>query len=67
MSGEVILADTADGTIARLVTTAGELMTSIAPGSRALIGGLAVTARVAHVYRVTQDVTLCLTARINET
>lgn len=56
MSGEVILADTADGTIARLVTTAGALMTSTAPGSRALIGGLAVTARVAHVYRVTQDV-----------
>ena len=55
MSGEVLLSD--DGGVAtRLVTALAALKDQVAPGSFALIGGLAVMARLRSVHRGTDDI-----------
>ena len=56
MSGEVMLVDGGDGAISRLVQTAVKLFARPGFGSAALVGGLAVTVRLATVHRATNDV-----------
>ncbi len=56
MSGEVTLLDTPDGSVARLVHTAEAVFGRPEFAAAALVGGLAVTARIATVHRVTVDV-----------
>ena len=56
MSGDVTLIDTSDGAISRLVQTASTLFARSGFGPAALVGGLAVTMRLATVHRATNDV-----------
>lgn len=56
MSGEVGLLDDERGSTSRLVRAAGKLLGAGGLGRAALVGGLAVTARLATVHRVTNDV-----------
>jgi hypothetical protein len=56
VSGEVTLIDTSDGAISRLVQTASKLFARSDFGPAALVGGLAVTMRLATVHRATNDV-----------
>ncbi len=56
MSGEVTLLDTPDGAVSRLVHTASTLFDQPRFGPAALVGGLAVTVRLATVHRATNDV-----------
>lgn len=56
MSGDVTLLDTPDGSVARLVLAAEEAFGRPELTTAALVGGLAVTARIATVHRVTVDV-----------
>ena len=56
MSGDVTLVDTADGAIGRLVRTASTLFARPGFEPAALVGGLAVTMRLATVHRATNDV-----------
>lgn len=56
MSGDVALVDSGDGAISRLVRTASTLFASPDFRPTALVGGLAVTVRVATVHRATNDV-----------
>lgn len=56
MSGDVILIDTGDGAISRLVRTAATLFARPGFAPAALVGGLAVTMRLATVHRATNDV-----------
>lgn len=56
MSGEVTLIEAGDGGITRLVHTAATLFTRPGFGPAALVGGLAVTMRLATVHRATNDV-----------
>jgi len=55
VSGEVRLSD--DGGLAtRLVTALAELTARVEPGTFALVGGLAVMARLRQVHRATEDI-----------
>ena len=56
MSGDVALVDSGDGAVSRLVTTAATLFESPTFRPTALVGGLAVTIRLATVHRATNDV-----------
>ena len=56
MSGDVTLIDTGDGAITRLVHAASTLFARPGFGPAALVGGLAVTMRLASVHRATNDV-----------
>lgn len=56
MSGEVVLQDSADGSIGRLVRTAASLFAEPRFAPAALVGGLAVTLRIATSHRATVDV-----------
>lgn len=56
MSGNVALVDSGDGAVARLVRTAATLFESPQFRPTALVGGLAVTIRLATVHRATNDV-----------
>ncbi len=56
VSGEVTLIDTGDGAISRLAQTASTLFARPGFGPAALVGGLAVTVRLATVHRATNDV-----------
>lgn len=56
MSGEVALIDSGDGAISRLVRTATTLFDTPKFRPAALVGGLAVTIRLATVHRATNDV-----------
>ena len=56
MSGEVTLIDTDDGAVRRLVSTASELFARPGFAPAALVGGLAVTMRLATAHRATNDV-----------
>lgn len=56
MSGDVTLIDSGDGGITRLVHVASQLFGRPGFGSAALVGGLAVTIRLATVHRATNDV-----------
>jgi Nucleotidyl transferase AbiEii toxin, Type IV TA system len=56
VSGEVTLLDTPDGAVSRLVHTASTLFDQPRFGLSALVGGLAVTVRLATVHRATNDV-----------
>ena len=56
MSGEVVLVDTSDRAISRLVRTAATLFERPGFAPAALVGGLAVTMRLATVHRATNDV-----------
>jgi hypothetical protein len=53
---DVTLLDDGSGSIARLVRAAATLFTDEHGRAVALIGGLAVTVRIATVHRVTNDV-----------
>lgn len=56
MSGDVALIDSDDGTVSRLVRTATTLFDTPRFRQAALVGGLAVTIRLATVHRATNDV-----------
>ncbi|MGK2957731.1 MAG: nucleotidyl transferase AbiEii/AbiGii toxin family protein [Acidimicrobiales bacterium] len=56
MSGDVTLIDSGDGSTSRLVYTASTLFARPGFGPAALVGGLAVTMRLATVHRATNDV-----------
>ncbi len=56
MSGDVTLIEAGDGGISRLVRTASTLFARPGFGTGALVGGLAVTVRLATVHRATNDV-----------
>lgn len=56
MSGDVALVDPGDGAVSRLVRTAATLFDSPEFRPTALVGGLAVTIRLATVHRATNDV-----------
>jgi len=56
VSGEVTLIDGGDQRVARLVHTAAALFARPGFGPAALVGGLAVTVRLATVHRATNDV-----------
>ena len=56
MSGDVTLIEAGDGGITRLVRTAATLFARPGFGPAALVGGLAVTVRLATVHRATNDV-----------
>lgn len=56
MSGDVALIDSGDGAVSRLVRTASTLFARADFKPTALIGGLAVTIRLATVHRATNDV-----------
>lgn len=56
MSGDVALVDSGDGAISRLVRTASTLFATPEFRPTALVGGLAVTVRLATVHRATNDV-----------
>lgn len=56
MSGEVTLIDSGDGAISRLVHTATMLFNDRRFRPAALVGGLAVTIRLATVHRATNDI-----------
>ena len=56
MSGDVALVDSADGSISHLVRTASSLFSTPDFAPTALVGGLAVTIRLATVHRATVDV-----------
>jgi len=56
VSGDVTVVDTSDGSISRLVRTASALFERSGFGPAALVGGLAVTMRLAAVHRATNDV-----------
>ena len=56
MSGDVTLIDAGDGSVSRLVRTASTLFARPGFGPAALVGGLAVTMRLATVHRATNDV-----------
>jgi hypothetical protein len=56
VSGEVVLIDGAGGGVSRLVRTAAAVFAERGPASAALVGGLAVTIRLATVHRATNDV-----------
>ncbi len=55
MSGEVRLSDEG-GLATRLVTALAELTARVEPGTFALVGGLAVMARLRQVHRATEDI-----------
>jgi hypothetical protein len=55
VSGEVTLVDTSDGAVARLVQAAAKLFGRPRFERAALVGGLAVTMRIATVHRATND------------
>jgi hypothetical protein len=55
VSGEVLLSDEG-GVATRLITALVALNDQVAPGSFALIGGLAVMARLQRVHRGTDDI-----------
>ena len=60
MSGDVALIDSGDGAISRLIRTAATLFNTPRFRPAALVGGLAVTIRLATVHRATNDVdTVC--------
>ena len=56
MSGDVALIDSGDGAISRLIRTATTLFETPRFHPAALVGGLAVTVRLATVHRATNDV-----------
>ncbi len=56
MSGDVTLIDAGDGSVGRLVSTARALFARPDFTPAALVGGLAVTMRLATVHRATNDV-----------
>lgn len=56
MSGEVALIDSGDGAISQLIRTATTLFNSPRFHPAALVGGLAVTVRLASVHRATNDI-----------
>ena len=56
MSGDVALIDIDDGAVSRLVRTATTLFDTPRFQPAALVGGLAVTIRLATVHRATNDV-----------
>lgn len=56
VSGDVVLQDSADGSIGRLVRAAAKLFEEQGFAPAALVGGLAVTVRVATSHRATVDV-----------
>ena len=56
MSGEVALIDSGDGAISQLIRTATTLFDSPRFHPAALVGGLAVTVRLASVHRATNDI-----------
>jgi hypothetical protein len=56
VSGDVTLIDTGDGAVRRLVSTASELFARPGFAPAALVGGLAVTMRLATAHRATNDV-----------
>lgn len=56
VSGDVTLIDGGDGAVSRLVSTASTLFARPAFAPAALVGGLAVTMRLATVHRATNDV-----------
>lgn len=56
MSGDVTLIEGGDGGVSRLVRTASALFGRPGFGPAALVGGLAVTVRLATVHRATNDV-----------
>ena len=56
MSGEITLIDGGDGGVSRLLRTASALFAQPGFGPAALIGGLAVTVRLATLHRATNDV-----------
>ncbi len=56
MSGDVALIDTGDGAVSQLVRTATTLFATPRFRPAALVGGLAVTIRLATVHRATNDV-----------
>lgn len=56
MSGEVVLFDGEDGQVGRLLSAAAALFAQPGFGPAALVGGLAVTVRLASVHRATVDV-----------
>lgn len=56
MSGDVTLIEGGDGGVGRLVRTASALFGRPGFGPAALVGGLAVTVRLATVHRATNDV-----------
>ena len=56
MSGDVALIDPGDGAISRLIRTATTLFDTPQFRPAALVGGLAVTIRLATVHRATNDV-----------
>ena len=56
MSGEVVLFDGEDGHVGRLLSAAAALLAQPGFGPAALVGGLAVTVRLASVHRATVDV-----------
>jgi Nucleotidyl transferase AbiEii toxin, Type IV TA system len=56
VSGDVVLTDTPDGTISRLLHAASSLFAQPSFRPAALVGGLAVTMRLATVHRATVDV-----------
>lgn len=55
MSGDVLLADEG-GTASRLVTALAAFTSQLSPGTFALVGGLAVMARLRTVHRSTDDI-----------
>ena len=55
-SGDVTLIDSGDGAVSRLVRTASTLFANPAFRPTALVGGLAVTLRLATVHRATNDI-----------
>lgn len=56
MSGDVTLIESGDGAISRLLRTASMLFSEPRFGPAALVGGLAVTVRLATMHRATNDV-----------
>lgn len=58
MSGETVTLADGSGTVARLVRAAEAWCATIPPGRAALVGGLAVTARIATMHRATHDIDL---------
>ena len=56
MSGDVVLIDSGDGAVSRLVRTAAALFDRADFNPAALVGGLAVTVRLATAHRATNDV-----------
>jgi len=56
VSGDVVLLSDDGGVATRLITALAALNDQVAPGSFALIGGLAVMARLRRVHRGTDDI-----------